>query len=202
MAEVRILRYPTDVDWERCKQLAISTMWKTTVVNQPDDLWKAEMLFARHSPIRTIPFTIQCWPVKTWVATHFVRHKHLEPYVSSQRNDRQDMYDRDKAPQDAPVIMTLDLAAEELMTLANKRLCSKAHPETQALTREICDAVIKVAPEFERFAVPFCVEYGCHEMRPCQLFEERFAEHVARIRGRARGLLVDDLCTMKKKGLL
>lgn len=184
MTRVDVLRYPTDVDWERCKVLALSTVWKTKVVNNPTDKWKHGMLFSRHSPIRTLPFTIRCYPVEYYVSTHFARHKHLEPYISSQRNDRQDMYDRKKAPQDAPVIMTLDLYAEELMTIANKRLCMRSDEDARKLMGEICDAVIEVCPEAEDFLVPFCIEYGCHEIEPCPLFEQNLEKHVQRIRNR------------------
>lgn len=167
MCKVEVLRHPTDDDWERCKLLALNTIGKRRVLNEPDDEWKHKMLRARHSPIRTLQFTIRITGLKTWVATHLVRHKHLEPYVTSQRNDRQSRYDRNSAPQDAPVTMVIDLNAEELMTVANKRLCGMAARETREVVRDVCEAVIEVNPEFAPFLVPFCMEYLCHEFDPC-----------------------------------
>lgn len=93
------------------------------------------------------------------------RHVHAQPYVRSQRNDRQSEYDRNKAPQDSPVDMIFDVNAEELMVIANKRLCKMASPETRELVARMCDRVIDRCPEFEDFLVPMC-EYtgGCKEM--------------------------------------
>ena len=58
--------------------------------------------------------------------------------------------------------------AEELMTIANKRLCNLAAKETQEIVQMMCDEVIKVCPEFEGLLVPAC-KYNkvCHEMYPC-----------------------------------
>lgn len=167
MSNVEIIRHPTDEDWELCKLAALNTIGKTKVVNLPDDEWKYKILRARHSTIRTLMFMVRINPLPSWVATHFARHKHLEPFVQTQRNDRQSNYDRNKAPQDAPVSEMLWMNAEELMVLANKRLCGCAAEETREVMRDICEAVIEVNPEFAPFLVPFCVEYGCHEFDMC-----------------------------------
>ena len=103
------------------------------------------------------------------VSVHLCRHVHAQPYVRSQRNDRQDEYDRNNAPQDAPVNMILDVNAEELMVIANKRLCNQASPETRAVVQEMCDLVEERCPEFKGLLVPMCEYCGgvCHEMNPC-----------------------------------
>ena len=99
---------------------------------------------------------------------HLVRHIHAQPYVKSQRNDRQDNYDRTKAPQDSPVTMIWDMNAEELMVIANKRLCNQASKETREVVQLMCDAVLKTNPEFKPFLVPMCAYVGeCKEMYPC-----------------------------------
>lgn len=101
----------------------------------------------------------------SYISVHLVRHIHAQPYVKSQRNDRQHDYDRTKAPQNAPVNMIWDMNAEELITIANKRLCNMADPATQAVVREMCDLVIKENPEFASELVPMCVRNGgiCYE---------------------------------------
>ena len=96
--KVEILRHPTDEDWERCKMLAMNTIGKRWSGEVTDE-WKNKILKAEHSPIRTLMFTVRM-ELPYWVSTHFVRHKYgVEHYVSSQRNDRQDKYDRREAPQ-------------------------------------------------------------------------------------------------------
>ena len=164
---VEILKHPTEDDWELCKLAALNTIGKTKVVKLPDDEWKHRILRARHSPIRSLEFMIRVNPLESYIATHFARHVHATPFIQSQRNDRQDKYDRRKAPQDSPVSMMLLVNAEELMTMANKRLCGCAADETREVMRDICRAVIEVNPEFKPFLVPFCMEYGCHEFYPC-----------------------------------
>lgn len=162
---VELLEHPTDRDWMECKRRALVTIGKRPV-NAPDSKWKRAILGARHSPIRYLRFSfyIEC---PYWVSVHFVRHVHAQPYVRSQRNDRQSEYDRNSAPQDAMVSMIFDVNAEELMTIANKRLCYQAAEETRELVRMMCDEVIKTNPEFKDWLVPMCSYGRCHEINPC-----------------------------------
>jgi hypothetical protein len=62
------------------------------------------------------------------------------------------------------------MGAEELITIANKRLCNLASPETREVVRMICNKVIEVCPEFKDELVPMCVRNGgvCYEMFSCR----------------------------------
>lgn len=167
MIHVELLEYPTEKDWIEVKRRALVTIGKTTVVNPPTDEWKEKILNACHSPIRYLRFSfyIEC---PSWVATHLARHVHAQPYIKSQRNDRQSEYDRNKAPQDTPVCMIYDVNAEELMNIAHKRLCRKASEETRELVYMMCYEVGNVCPEFKGFLVPNCQYLGrCPEMKTC-----------------------------------
>lgn len=166
---VTLLRAPTDDDWMEVKRRALVTVGLTPM-EPPTFAWKRRILKARHSPIRYLQFSFLLEDIPTWVSVHLVRHVHAQPYVKSQRNDRQDDYDRNKAPQDAPVSMIWDMNAEELMTVANKRLCMKASPETRAVVQAMCNLVIAACPEFAMLLVPMCEYHGgvCHEMNPCE----------------------------------
>lgn len=165
---VEVIRYPTDDDWKLCRRAALNTVGREWVEKMPSDQWKRCILRACHSPIRVLNFYIHAENVPTYVATHFARHVHLVPFIQSQRNDRQFKYDRDKAPQDAPVMMDLYLNAEELQTMMRKRLCMKADPKTTAVAEAIRDAVLVTNPEFEGLLCPQCERYGrCDEMHPC-----------------------------------
>lgn len=167
--KVELIKQPTAEDWILVKQCALVTIGKRAKT-EPSQQWKHDILEARHSPIRELKFVFFLEDVPTWVATHLVRHIHAQPYVKSQRNDRQEEYDRRKAPQDAPVNMIWSMNAEELMIIANKRLCKQASEETQEVVRAACDEVLKQYPEFEGLLVPMCVYHGgrCHEMFPCK----------------------------------
>lgn len=166
--KITMTEYPTERDWLEVKRRALVTAG-LKVKNPPDEKWMADILNARHSPIRYLRFSFLLEDIPSWVSVHLCRHVHSQPYVRSQRNDRQNAYDRNKAPQDAPVNMIWDMNAEELMVIANKRLCAQASKETRELVEEMCRQVIAFCPEFERFLVPMCLYNGgvCHEMKPC-----------------------------------
>ena len=162
---------PTAQDWIRVRQRALATAGKSpfTVTEEPSDMWKHSILEARHSPIRYLRFSFYLENIPYWVSVHLCRHVHSQPYVCSQRNDRQDKYDRNEAPQNQPVNMIWDMNAEELMTIANKRLCNKASPETRKVVECMCGIVENHCPEFRGLLVPNCVYHGgvCHEMHTC-----------------------------------
>ena len=165
--KVEMIGHPTEADWMEVKRRALVTIGKKPI-DPPTTMWKRSILRARHSPIRYLRFSflIEC---PSWVSVHLCRHIHAQPYVRSQRNDRQREYDRNAARQDTPVCMIWDMNAEELMTIANKRLCGTASAETREAVQAMCDLVIAKHPEFEGLLVPNCVYHGgvCHEMQPC-----------------------------------
>lgn len=165
--KVTCTTYPTEQDWIGCKERALVTVG-LKVKNPPTDEWKKAILKARHSPIRWLRFSFYLEDIPSWCATHLARHVHAQPYIKSQRPDRQSEYDRDKAPQDAPVNMIYDVNAEELMIIANKRLCNQASDKTREIVRMMCLEVLKTNPEFAEFLVPMCQYVGeCKEMYPC-----------------------------------
>ena len=166
--QVELLRYPTEEDWMEVKRRALVTIGKEPI-NPPTEEWKKKIIEACHSPIRYLMFSFYMKDIPSWVAVHLCRHVHAQPYVKSQRNDRQSSFDRNEAPQNAPVDMIYDVNAEELITIAHKRLCSQASKETRQVVREMCDMVIKVAPYMKYVLVPLC-DYRngiCTEMFPC-----------------------------------
>lgn len=166
--KVELIEYPKAQDWLEVKRRALVTIGRQKVTPPTED-WKRSILRARHSPIRRLSFSflIEC---PYWVSVHLTRHHvGVQPYVRSQRNDRQEAYDRNKAPQDAMVTMILDVNAEALITLANKRLCMQASLETRQVVQLMCMEALGVCPEFEDELVPMCARNGgvCHEMHSC-----------------------------------
>lgn len=167
---IEILRHPTDEDWERCRLLALTTTGRIPKTAEVTDEWKHRILLSRHSPIRTLMFTIRM-TVPYWVSVHFVRHKYgVEHYVQSQRNDRQSKYDRNEARQDMPVVHIMDVNAAELIHMAGMRLCQNAAPETRHVMQEIVHEVVKTNPEFTPFLVPKCMHGNgeCNEFKSCK----------------------------------
>ena len=166
---IELINYPSEDDWAGVKCRALVTIYGKGMVHVPPPLtgWRHRILAARHSPIRFLRYSYFFQDIPSNLATHLARHVHAQPYISSLRPDRQDVMDGDKAPRDTPVNMIYDVNAEELMVIANKRLCRTARKETQDIVREMCRLAEVVTPELKGLLVPMC-EYGrCHEMFPC-----------------------------------
>lgn len=167
--EVKLIKYPSEEDYAWAKQCALGTAGKE-MKTLPTSEWIHRILEARHSPVRELTFRFVLRDIPYWVSVHLVRHHvGVNWFVQSQRNDRQDKYDRNSARQDALVTMRCSMNAEALMTIANKRLCRLASPETRQLVGMMCAEVIRVCPEFEGLLVANCIYHGgvCHEMYPC-----------------------------------
>lgn len=169
--KITLLEYPGSEDWAAVYRRALITEGKTPKHPEapPSSGWIDRILEARHSPIRRATYTFLFDDIPSNTSVHFCRHVHAQPFVSSLRNDRQEAIDGDAAPRCSPVQMILDVNAEELMVMANKRLCAKA----AEITRQIMEGMAKLAgeatPEISRFLVPMCEYHGhvCHEMRSC-----------------------------------
>lgn len=166
---IELRQYPGIEDLVWMKQCTLGTVGKYSN-KPPTSEFVRKLLVARHSPIRELRFSYVIRDIPYWVSVHLVRHHvGFQPYVQSQRNDRQSAYDRTKAPQDMPVTMRVTLNAEALLNLANKRLCSKAAPETREVVQRMCALAEKVMPEFHGLFVPMCQYHGgvCHEIESC-----------------------------------
>ena len=168
--KVSLIYAPTERELMLFKRCIWVTMGKTGVPETlPGSKLVRDVLNARHSPVRVLNFAFLLENIPSNTATHFARHVHAVPFISSLRNDRQDYMDGDAAPRNTPVDMILYVNAEELMTIANKRLCSRAAPKTREVCRMMCDAAVEAMPELRRLLVPACVYNGgvCHEIESC-----------------------------------
>ena len=157
------------MDWILCRKAALLTAGRDDD-REPSLKMKCALLDAEHSPIRMLRFVFRLESVPYFVSNHLARH-HVgcTPFVRSQRNDRQDDYDRNAARQDAPVSMLWELNAQSLIDVAHKRLCGKADPATRAIVSEMCRLASAACREFRYFLVPECEYRGgfCHEIEGC-----------------------------------
>ena len=168
--KVTLIEKPCEGDWYEVSRRARITVGKKPV-RMPTDDWKKRILDARHSPIRRLMYSFLIEDIPSNTAVHLCRHTHAQPYCGSLRNDRQNKMNGDEAPRNTPINMILDVNAEELMVIANKRLCGQAAEKTREAVRRMCVAVQEAEPELEwhKRLVPMCVYHGgvCHEMKPC-----------------------------------
>ena len=113
---------PSDETWRRVKNHCRTTDNKDFTGNNATDTFKKKILFSEHSPIRLLEFDWSWKGIKYWVHAEWARHK-FEKFISTQRNDRQKNYDRNKAPQDAPVNFDGFANMQNLIDAWRKRLC-------------------------------------------------------------------------------
>lgn len=163
--EVKVIDY--NGTWREVKDLARATIGKEGG-QDPDSSWKLRILFAEHSPIRQLKYTIRFYDIPYWIAMHFARHKvGVEHYVSTQRDDRTGE-DRDSKPQDAPVMYTMVADAQAIINISKVRLCNQAHVETRKAWEKAILEIRKIDPELAMVCVPQCVYRGfCPEFKPC-----------------------------------
>ena len=168
--KVTCIYWPREEELMLLKRCVWATMSKTAVPKEPPmPQLIRDLLNARHSPIRVLNFAFLIEDIPSNIATHLTRHVHAVPFVSSLRNDRQDKMDGDTAPRNTPVNMILYCNAEELMTIANKRLCSQASAKTRHVVQMMCLAALDKMPELTGYLVPMCEYHGgvCHEFKSC-----------------------------------
>lgn len=170
---VKCIYWPGEQELKLFKRAIWVTMGKTNEPKEPPFPGLVhDCLDARHSPIRVLNFAFLFENIPSNTATHLTRHVHAVPFVSSLRNDRQDRIDGDNAPRNTPVNMILYLNAEELMTIANKRLCMKASTMTRNAVKMMCMEALDKMPELEGLLVPMCeFRGGCHEINGCGYYE-------------------------------
>jgi hypothetical protein len=157
-------------DWEEVVNDCRATVKKPPLGKEPSREFKRQILISEHSPIRDIIVKF-CWRnIKYWIAMHWKTHR-WEGRTDSQRNDRQDRYDRNKAPQDAPVDFYGDPNAQHLIDTWRKRLCHMASPETRQYAEDFKRTLRSYEPELADVLVPNCVyRCGCPEPGGCKWF--------------------------------
>ena len=154
-----------------------TTVGKDALGKEPSETFKKNMLISEHSPIRSLSVRWKWKNIKSWVATHFSRHK-WECFIKTQRSDRTGQ-DRNKLPQDSPVMMTGEANSQHLIDMARKRLCRMASPETRKYMEDLKVAIHLVEPELSDVLVPNCVyRCGCPEPNGCKWFDHMAAKHL------------------------
>lgn len=153
-------------DWIEVASDCRSTVGKPPLDHEPSTEFKRKILIAEHSPIRDISVKWTWHGIKSWVATHWSRHK-FEKYIKSQRSDRTGI-PRDKLPQDAPVDFTGDANVQALIDTMRKRLCRQSSTETRQYAEDFKAALHEIEPEIADVLVCNCIyRCGCSEMTPC-----------------------------------
>ena len=162
-------------DWEEVVNDCRATVGKEPLGKDPSKRFKRDILISEHSPIRDIQIKWQWKDIKSWVATHWVRHK-WECFVRTQRTDRTGV-NRDELPQSAPVSFTGEANVQSLIDTMRKRLCYQASAETRQYAEDLKAAIQSIEPEIGDVLVPNCVyRGGCPELQTCGYWELLIAD--------------------------
>ena len=159
-------------DWEEVVNDCRATVGKEELGKEPSEKFKKSILISEHSPIRNLTIKWKWSNIKSWVATHWARHK-WECFVKSQRSDRTGI-PRDKLPQDTVVTFTGEANVQALIDTARKRLCFMASPETREYMEDLKVTIHdRVDENIANVLVPNCIyRCGCPELNGCRFFKD------------------------------
>lgn len=158
-------------DWQEVVDSCRATVGKDALGKEPSTRFKKAILISEHSPIRCISVRWIWENIKSWIATHFSRHK-WECFIQTQRTDRTGV-DRDNLPQGAEVSFTGEANTQALIDTHRKRLCFMANSETRELAEDFKKELKPIEPEIADVLVPNCIyRCGCPELNGgCGWFE-------------------------------
>lgn len=158
-------------DWEEVVNDCRATVAKEELGRVPSQKFKRAILISEHDPIRDIEIKFRWRDIPYWIAMHWKTHI-WRSRTNTQRNDRQQNYDRKKAPQDAPVDFIGDANVQHLIDTMRKRLCYMSAPETREYAMDLKRELRAVEPEISDVLVPNCVyRCGCPEPNGCMMFD-------------------------------
>lgn len=160
--------------WKEVLDDCRNTVAKEPSAKDPSIKFRKSILIAEHSPIRDIVIRWHWDNIKSWVCTHFARHK-FEKFIQTQRTDRTGV-NRDELPQGSEVMMTCEANTQQMIDMMRKRLCYQAAPETRKYAEDLKAAITEQDQQIGDVLVPNCVyRCGCPEMTPCG-FWKKFKE--------------------------
>lgn len=163
--------------WEEVVNDCRATVAKPPLGKEPSSKFKRDILIAEHDPIRDIEIKFAWFGIPYWIAMHWKTHI-WRSRVNTQRNDRQDLYDREQAPQDAPVDFIGDMNAQHGIDTQRKRLCRMAAPKTRYYAEDLKVKVYEFEPEISDSWVPNCIyRCGCPEPTPCGWYQKMVEKH-------------------------
>lgn len=165
--------------WQDVVDGCRATVKKPPLGHEPSREFKESILISEHSPIRSITVRWMWTNIKSWIATHWSRHK-WECFIRTQRSDRTGV-NRDELPQAAEVEFIGEANAQHLIDTMRKRLCYTASKETRQCAEDLKTELAKTEPELSDVLVPNCIyRNGCPELDKCPrwgLFVKWCKEH-------------------------
>ena len=171
-------------DWDLVYEMALYTQGKIPTKQFPSEEWKRKTVKASHSILRCMQFMIYIEDVPSFVHNHLTRHVHLQPMIRTMREDLTGV-PSDEITRNTPNNGCYMVNAQELLHVANQRLCYKASKETREAIEEVVRKVAEIEPIYAQFLVPHCVKLGyCPEYKTCGFkFENKREEYLKLLKG-------------------
>jgi hypothetical protein len=147
-------------------------MGKLALEKEPSGEFKKDIIISEHSPIRKLLYEIVWYDIPYFVAMHFRTHfqgfKSSEDdlyFIETQRTDRTQK-ERDKLPQNAPVMLRCQVNAQSMINVSRVRLCRLAMFQTREAWELALKEVKKIDPLVARACVANCFYRGhCPERK-------------------------------------
>jgi hypothetical protein len=158
-----------NTDWTDVKNECRNTVNKEATDKPATERFKKQLLLSEHSPITLLRVKWKWRDIPSWVSVHFARHwLGWQKWISTQRTDRTGV-DRNKAPQDTPVVYDGEANAMALINVARKRLCYQASTETRGYMEDLKVSIGENGEkEISNVLVPNCIyRMGCPEFGKC-----------------------------------
>lgn len=166
-------------DWRDVKNVSRTTVNKAHTENEPGSKFKLNMLISQHSPIRLIKLRWFWGGIKSFVATHYSRHK-FECFISTNRSDRTGV-ERKTLSQEAPVKFDGEANAQHIIDFSKLRLCYEADKDARILCEDLKRTLKDVEPELSSVMVPSCVyRCSCPELFSTCKFWDKLSKKMTR----------------------
>ena len=163
-------------NWVRIKNACRTTVNKEHTENEPNNKFKTKLLISEHSPIRLLRVNWLWNSIKSFIATHFSRHK-WECFISTQRTDRTGI-NREDLKQTELVIFEGEMNAQNAIDTARKRLCFQSDKETREYMEDFKINLNLYEQELSDVLVPNCIyRCGCPEFEECGYWSNFIKKH-------------------------
>ena len=130
---------------------------------EPSVKFIKEQIIARHKTLEVKRYEVII-DMPHWMYPHFRAHREPLTFTGTRREDLQNK------PRDPNEIITayLNVSAEDLIHIANQRLCFKSHGDTIMKMADIKAQVATIEPLLTNMMVRQCVADGvCRERKSC-----------------------------------
>jgi hypothetical protein len=149
--------------WEPVLTACQITQNKTPTCKEPSQAFIKKQIRLRHKTLEIKRFEIIA-EMPQFVYAHLRAHRDPKAFTGTRRDDLQD---KARDPNET-VLGYFDVSAEDLLHMAEQRLCRKSHSKTVEVMTRIKGEVFTLEPDLARAMVARCVVEGwCREDRPC-----------------------------------